>query len=129
MRLNTTLNKLPLIALLSIGLACAPLAVNADDGNRRWHGHHQQDQGKRHQQADHHSDLRDYAHHKTHGYRDSCRMNVTHGYKNGPHTYRPHKYGSHHASVQRDYRNRHHHDRLRFFPGVHSGGLAVLFYD
>jgi hypothetical protein len=129
MRLNTTLNRLSLIALLSIGLTCAPLAVNADNGERGWHGHHQQDHGKRHHRTDYRSDQRDYAHHKTHGYRDSCRMNDVRGYKTDHGRYRPHGYGSHHAGIHRHYRSGHQLGHLRVFPGVHPGGLAVLLYD
>jgi len=62
MKLNPTFNKLSLIALLSLGLACSPLVVSADDGNRDRHGHYQQDRGKSHHRVDHRRDYRDYQH-------------------------------------------------------------------
>ena len=60
MKLYSTFNKLPLIALLSLGLACPPLVASADDGDRGRHGQYQQERGKSHQRAGRGGDYRDY---------------------------------------------------------------------
>jgi hypothetical protein len=129
MKPNPIVNKRSLIALLSLGLACAPLVVNADNVNHGWRGHYQQDRGKHEYKADHRSDHHNVVYHKTHGHRDSCRINDKHGHKKGRHTYRPQAYGSHYTHIQPHYRDGHHHDRTRSFPGSYFGSLAVLFYD
>ena len=59
MKLYSTFNKLSLISLLYLGLACSPLVANADDGDVQ-HGLYQQDHGKLHYWADHRRDHRDY---------------------------------------------------------------------
>jgi septal ring factor EnvC (AmiA/AmiB activator) len=62
MKLHTTFNKLPLLALLSLGLACSPLVVSADDSDHDRHDRHdqqQQDYNKPHHRVDHHKDHRD----------------------------------------------------------------------
>jgi len=128
MKLNTTLNKLSLIALLSVGLACAPLAVNADDGHRGWHGHHQQDRGKSHHKVDYRSDFRGFGHRNNHRPLNSCRVDHKHGYKKGHHKNRSHGYNKHQTDVQRHYRVGQH-ERYRLSPGSYLGSLAVLFYD
>ena len=115
MKLNTIHNRFSLIALLSLGLACSPLVVSADDDNRGWRSQYQQDRGK--------------PHHETGGYSDSCRTHSRHGYKKGHHKYSPHRYNSHHANVQQHYRGEHHYDRSRFLSGWYSSNLAALFYD
>jgi hypothetical protein len=131
MKLKPTLFKLPLIALLSIGLAGSPLLVNADDGNRGWHGHNRQDQGKSHYKAgtrtrsDHH----DRVYHKTHGHRDRCRVDFKHGHKKGHHKYRPHHRGRHYNITQPYYRDGYHHDSSLYYPGSLFSSLSVLFYD
>lgn len=128
MKLNTTLNKLPLIALLSVGLVCSPLAANAADDNHGWRGHNQQDRGNSRYKTDHHSDFRSFGHRDHHSYRHSCRTNNKHGYKKGHHKDGLHGYGSHHADVRHHGRVGHH-ERHRAFPGSYLGSLAVLFYD
>jgi len=65
MKLNPTLNKLPLMALLSLGLACSPLIVSADDDHNR-HNHQQQDHGKPHHRVDHHKEHRDHQNDRRH---------------------------------------------------------------
>ncbi|MEN8108942.1 MAG: hypothetical protein ABFS22_13175, partial [Pseudomonadota bacterium] len=63
MKPYSTFNKLPLIALLSLALACSPLVASADDGDCGRHGHYQQDRGKSHHRADYRRDHhRDYQH-------------------------------------------------------------------
>jgi Ni/Co efflux regulator RcnB len=60
MKLHTTFNKLPLLTLLSLGLACAPLVVSAAGDDHGRHGHHQRDHGEdyRDYQNDRHHDKR-----------------------------------------------------------------------
>ena len=125
MKLYPTFIKLPLLALLSLGLACSPLVVSADDGNRGRHGHHQQDHGKSHHRADHRKDYRDYGNHKKHGYRKGYK----HGYKSGHHYYRPQVHHVHYVDVQRHYRDEHYYDRPSFFVGLYSDNLDVLYRD
>ena len=60
MKLHPRFNTLSLIALLSLGLACSPLVVSADDGDRGWHGNYQQDSGKSHHRVDYRRDYRDH---------------------------------------------------------------------
>ncbi len=62
MKLYSIFNTLPLIALLSLGLACSPLVASADDGNRGRHGYYQQDRSKSHQRAGRGGDYSDYQH-------------------------------------------------------------------
>ena len=59
MKLYSTFNKLPLITLLSLGLACSPLDASADGGDVQ-HGLYQQDRGMFHYWTDHRRDHRDY---------------------------------------------------------------------
>ena len=66
MKLNLTFNKLSLMALLSLGLACSPLVVSADDDNHNRHDHQQQDHGKPHHRVDHHKDHRDHQNNRRH---------------------------------------------------------------
>jgi len=59
MKLYSTFNKLSLITLLYLGLACSPLVASADDGDVQY-GLYQQDHGKLHYWADHRRDHLDY---------------------------------------------------------------------
>ena len=66
MKLNPTLNKLSLMALLSLGLACSPLVASADDDHDR-HEHHQQDRDRDYrgyQNDRRHDKRRGYSKHK-----------------------------------------------------------------
>jgi Ni/Co efflux regulator RcnB len=65
MKLYPLFNKLPLMALLSLGLAGSPLIASADDDHDR-HNHHQQDHGKPHHRAYHHKDHRDHKNNRHH---------------------------------------------------------------
>lgn len=129
MKLNPTFNKLPLIALLTLGLVCSPLVVNADNGDRGRHGHYQPDYGKPHHIDDHHSDHRGNGHRKHHDYRNSCNKHYKHAYKSVHHHDRPQGQHRHYTSVQRHYREEQHPDRFRYFPGSYFGSLAILFQD
>ena len=129
MKLKPTFNKLPLIALLFLGLVCSPLAVNADNGNRGWSGHHRQDHGKPHHKTDQRSDYRDYDHRYIHGNRDSCRTGNKHGHKTGHHKHWSHGYDSHNTPLRHHYREGHQNDQVYFIPESYFGSLAVLFYN
>ena len=109
MKLKSATNKLPLITLLALGLVCSPLLVNASDGDRGRHGHHQQHRGDLHQKIDHHRSYRDYGHHKNYGHKNSCRMGYKHGNKGKHKKYGHHK--SHRKGYRHSYKNGHHHDR------------------
>jgi hypothetical protein len=99
MKLKSTMNKLPLITLLALGLVCSPLVVNASDGDRGRHGHNQQDRGDLHQKIDHHRSYRDYGHHKNYGRKNSCRMDYKHGNKS------KHKKYGYQKSHRKDYKH------------------------
>jgi hypothetical protein len=58
MKLYPTFNRLPLITLLSPGLACSPPVVSAADDDRGRRGHHQQDHGKSRHKVSHQNDRR-----------------------------------------------------------------------
>jgi len=120
MKLKSTMNKLPLITLLALGLVCSPLIVSASDGDRGRHGHYQQNHGKHHQKIDHHRSYRDYGHHQNYGHKNSYRKDYKHGYKSGHHNYRPYGHYGHYVSVQRHYRDGHHYERPLFFLGLFS---------
>ena len=130
MKLKPTCIKLPLIALLSMGLVCAPLAVSADDDNRGWRGHYQQDCGKHDDRVDRRSDHHDYVYHKTHGHRDSCRTNDKHGHKHGKHHNKRAKgQHRHYSGVRHHYRDQQRHENVHYIPGAYHSSLAVLFYN
>ena len=115
MKLKSTLNKLPLIALLSLGLVCTPLVVSASDSDHGWHGHYQQDRGKHHQKSAHHRGYRNYGHYQSCGHRNSYRKDYKHGYMSGNRHYRRHGHHDNDTNVQRHKRNGHHYDhRLSF---------------
>jgi hypothetical protein len=137
MKLNTKRNKLSLIALLSLGLACSPLVVNAADRGHGWSGHHQQDRGKPHHKTEYRSNRHDVGHRVKHGYRDSCRTDYKHidkhDYKHVNkkvnHKYKSHGRGRYNDNHQPYYRDGYYSDSNRFFPESYFGNLAVLFYD
>ena len=130
MKLYSTFNKLPLIALLSLGLACSPLVASADDGDRGRHGHYQQDRGKSHHRSDHRRDYRDYGHRHNHGYRNSYRKDYKHGYKKiGRRHDRQHGHHGHYVDVHRRDWHGHHNDRAHFMLGLYSDDLDVIIRD
>ncbi len=120
MKLKSTMNKLPLITLLALGLMSSPLVVNASDGDRGRHEHYQQHHGKLHHKIDHHRNYRDHGQHKNHGYQ-SYRTNYKHGHKNGHHYDRPNGHYSHYTTVQRHYRDDHHYNRPFYLLSLFSG--------
>ena len=129
MKLYPTLIKLPLIALLSLGLVCAPLVVNANDGDRGRHGQHQQHHGKSHHQTSHHKEYRGYGHLKHHGYRNDHQKDYKHGYKNGHHYYKPYRHHDHYVGVQRHYRDSYDHDRPGYFLSLFSNDPDAFYLD
>ena len=74
MKLYSTLNKLPLITLLYLGMACLPQVAHADDSDIR-HGLHSQDHGKLHYWAHHLRDHRNYQDDRRYDKRGSDGMN------------------------------------------------------
>jgi hypothetical protein len=66
MKLYPTFNKLPFIALLSLGLVCSPLVVSAADNDHDRHDHYPQDRGKSHHRVDHRRDYRDHQNDRRH---------------------------------------------------------------
>ena len=128
MKLNPTLNKLSLIALLSLGLVCAPLVVNANDGDRGRHGQHQQHHGKPHHRTSHHKEYRGYGHLKHHGYRNGHQKDYKHGYKSGHHYYKPSGHHGHYTGIQRHYYS-HDYDRPSFFLSLFSDDLDGFYRD
>ena len=123
MKLFTTFKKLPLITLLSLGLAGLPLVASANDGDRGRHGHYQQDHGKSHHRNDRRRDHRD------HGDRHSYRKGYKHGYRNARHHNKRHgHHGRHHNSHQR-YGHGHYYDHVGFMLGLYSDNLDVIFRD
>jgi hypothetical protein len=125
--------KLPLIALLSLGLACTPLVAGADGGERGRHGYSQQDRGKSHHGSDHRREYRDYGHQRKQGYRKGYNKGYRHGYKSGHHYDRRHNghrghYGNYH-DVHRHYRHGPRHDYASLVFGLYSDNLDVIFRD
>jgi hypothetical protein len=125
MKLNPTISKLPLIALLSLGLACSPLAANASNDNHGWRDHYQQDRGKSHHRSDHH----DYGHHKNHGGHDSCRMDYKPGRKIGFFANRPHGHDHHYATTKRRYTDGKYDHHPLFFLGIFSSDQDRYYLD
>jgi hypothetical protein len=123
MKLKSTLNKLPLIALLSLGLVCTPLVVSASDSGHGRHGHYQQDHDKHHKKAARHWGYRDYGHQQSCGLRNSYRKACKHGNIKG---HRHHSWHGHHDNhdnydnVQRHQRNGHRDEHPRFLLGLLS---------
>jgi hypothetical protein len=120
MKLKSTLNKLPLIALLSLGLVCTPLVVSASDSDHGRHGHYQQDRSKHHQQAVHHRGYRDYGHQQSCGLRNSYRKDYKHGHMNKHRHYKRHGHHDNNANVQRHKRNGHRYDHHLSFLSLFS---------
>jgi|GEM_PF-2450150 len=126
MKLKPTLYKLSLFALLSMGLACVPLAASADQGNHGWRGHDQHNRGKSGHRTEQYSVYRDYDHHVSH---DSCRMDHRHGFNKGYVTYRPYGHDRHFANIQRRYSDGQHEHHPFYFLGIFSGNQDSYFLD
>ncbi len=112
MKLSSTFNKLPLIAVLSLGLACSPLVASADDSDRGRHGRSQQDRGKSHYKADH-RDRHSYRKGYKHGYRDRR-------HKESRYAHNGHPYYRHQG---------HYYDHGGFMLSLYSDNLDIIFLD
>ena len=121
MKLKFTMNKLPLITLLALGLVSSPLVVNASNNDRGRDGHHQQDRVRHHQKIEHHRDYRDYNRHQKHTYQNSHRNDYRHGGKRARHYDRSYGHYGHYNKIQRSYSNGHHYDRPFYFLSLFSG--------
>ena len=124
MKLYSTFNKLPLIALLSLGLACTPLVAMADDGDRGRHGQYQQERGKSHQRAGRGGDYRDYQYDRRYDKRGGYSKHKKSHPVKSPIIHHGHSY-----IVQR-HRIRHHRDIVIVRPYGHLyQGYGHYFYD
>ena len=151
MKMNTIspLKAMPIIAALAIGLALAPTASMADNGNRGNHkGQSSQDYSRSHSKADskkqHRRDKREHGskRHNVNRHDRHSNKTVTRNYYGKPHKYRNnHKhYGhDHHRNnhsytnyVVHDYVDRDRYvgfDDLRFMIGLHSDNFDIIFRD
>lgn len=127
MKLYSTLKKLPLIALLSFGLASTPMIVNAGNNDRGRHDQYQQDRGKSHHKSHQRRDQRDYGRHVEYGKRHNYRKHYKHGYRDRHHKHRNH-HGYHH---DHNHYRKHTHYRgdADFILGLYSGNLGIIFRD
>ena len=137
MKLYSTFKKLPLIALMSLGLACSPLVASAGDGDRGRHGQHQQDRGKPNHKSGHRSDRRDYGHYRDRGDRHNYRKGYKHGYRDRHHRNKHHGHHRRHYDSHQRYGHGHHYDRhhdryydrVGFMFGLYSDDLDIIFRD
>lgn len=113
--------RLPLVALLLLGLASMPLVASADNDNRGRQSH------SRHGD-DHHRDYRPGrgSHHDN---RRSYWRGYKHGYKNGYYNDRPYGYRGRYCNIHRRYYYEPHHDRVDFLFGLSSENLDIIFRD
>ena len=124
MKLYSTFNKLPLIALMSLGLVCSPLIAGADDGNRGRYGHYQQDRGKSHHKANSRRDYRDHQYDRGYDKRGGYSKHKKSHPVKSPIIHRGHSY-----NVPR-HRIRHHRDIVIVRPYGHLyQGYGNYFYD
>jgi len=105
MKLYSSFNKLSLITLLSLGLACSPLIASADDGDVQ-HGLYQQDRGMFHYWTDHRRDHRDYQDDRRHDkrgryskHKKSHPVKATNHHHGHGHNARPYRISRHHNIV------------------------------
>ena len=117
MKSHPRLGKLTLAALLSMGLLCSPLIVNASDRQHNGYGHSQGHHGK-----SHHS-------YKNHGYRKSYHHGYKRGYKSGRHNYKPQRHHDYYANSHRYNGGGGHYDRSGLYFGLFSGYQNPLYCD
>lgn len=110
MKLYSTIKKLPLIALLSLGLTGSPLVANADGG-----GH-----GKSHRKPEHQRDYRDYGRRSNNGYRHGYRDGYSNGYGD---SYRSPRHAA------RYYGHGYRREHAGFMLGVYSDSLDIVIRD
>lgn len=117
MKLTSTLNKLPLIALLSLGLVCTPLVASAGDSDHGRYRDYQQDRGEHHIKTARHGGYREYGHHRSCSHRNSYRKARKHDYVSGDHHHRRH--GPHdNDSIFQRYQWDGHYDQSLFLLGL-----------
>jgi len=121
MKSHPRLGKLTLAALLSMGLLCSPLIVNASDGHHNRHGYSQSQHGK--------SQYKDNNRYRNHGYRTSYRKGYKHGYKSGRHDYRPQRHNDYYADSHRYNGGGEHYGRTSLYFGLFSGFQNPPHYD
>jgi hypothetical protein len=117
MKLTTTLNKLPLIALLSVGLVYTPLVVSAGDSGHDRHSDYQQDRDTHHSKTARYRGYRDYSYQQSCCHGNSYRKARKHGYVSGHHPLRRHGPHDNDASFQR-YQWGGHNDHPLFLLGL-----------
>jgi len=99
MKLNTSLHKLSVCALIALGLASSPLTASADDDHYRNARHHKQH---------HYSHYRQHEKRREYGNRYCVRQDIRHTY------YRQH---DPYAYTSRQYRDDRHYQRPLYFLG------------
>ena len=124
MKLCSTFNKLPLIVLLSLGLACSSLVASAADRDRGRHDQYQQDRGKSHQRAGRGGNYRDSQHDRRYDKRGGYSKHNKSRRVKSPIIHRGHSY-----NVPR-HRIRRHRDVVVVRPyGQLYQGYGHYFYD
>lgn len=150
MKTLSTLKTLPLIGLLAMGLALAPVVSMADDDNRGrgkdrvYQKHdggkgHYRDAGKSHRRDKGHYERghkKGYAHghNKAHkkGHRYVQNHHRGHGYKHHGHThkvYRPHNHGHGHVDHVIVHDHYSSYDPFRLMLGLHLDNIDIIYRD
>ena len=143
MKTLSTLKTLPLIGLLAMGLALAPVVSMADDDDRgrgkdrTYQKHdggkgHYRDGGKSHRRDKGHFD-RGYSHSRGHkkGHK-YVHHNKSHGHKHHGHAHKvcsPHRHGHDHVKhviVHDHYRD---YDPFRLMLGLHFDNIDIIYRD
>ncbi len=144
MKTLSTLKTLPLIGLLAMGLALAPVVSMADDGDRGrgkdrvYQKHdggkgHYRDGGKSHRRDKGHFD-RGHSSYKGHkkGHKSVYNHNKSHGHKHHGHThkvYRPHRHGHNHVKHVVVHDHYDHYDPFRLMLGLHFDNIDIIYRD
>jgi hypothetical protein len=143
MKTLTTLKTLPLIGLLAMGLALAPVTSMADDGDRgrgKDRVFQKHDGGKSHRADRRHFD-RGHGYNKGHnkGHKKSHKYVQKHykghGHKHYGHrhkVYRPHSHGHGHVDhvvVHDHYNYLSDYDRFRLMLGLHFDNVDIIYRD
>jgi len=139
MKTLNTLKILPLIGMLAMGLALAPVTSMADDGDRgrgKERVYQKHDTGKSHRVNKGHFD-RGYSHNKGHkkGHKYVYNHNKGYGHKHYGHkhkVYRPHSHGHGHVEhvvVHDHYNHLSDYDRFRLMLGLHFDNVDIIYRD
>ena len=150
MKTLSTLKTLPLIGLLAMGLALAPMASIADDGDRGrgkdrvYQKHdggkgHYRDAGKSHRRDKGHYERGHkksyvHGHNKAHskGHKYVQNHHRGHGYKHHGHThkvYRPHNHGHGHVDHVIVHDHYSSYDPFRLMLGLHLDNIDIIYRD